>query len=407
MRFSDKNGIARRPASLAGRIGALKLPPPWVSTQGMIVGSLRPTLLFAVAALLAAALVPARAQMSGPGIAGGMGGSLPGVGAQFAPEGGGVSLGGQPLEDVPGGDGGSAPLSAPGVGETGQFELKLPPIGYAAPEQREQMAIPAGEITLSARLTDASEEIARGLIWRIFADKPQGDGKLPLIASAQGGTSVFRLEPGTYLIHAAFGRAGATKRITVGRDPMQEDMVLDAGGLKLDAVLSGGVRISPNKLKFSIYEAQVDSHGERPLIIPDVRPNAVVRLNAGTYHVVSTYGAVNAVIRADIRVEAGKLTEATVEHRAAQLTMKLVREEGGEAIADTSWSVLNDSGDIVRESVGAFSSMVLAEGNYTAIAKNRDHIYQKAFTVVAGRNQDVEVFAQESSEIGKDADPLD
>ena len=46
-----------------------------------------------------------------------------------------------------------------------------------------------------------------------------------------------------------------------------------------------------------------------------MKPNTVVRLNAGTYHVVSTYGAVNAVIRADIRVEAGKLTEATVNMR--------------------------------------------------------------------------------------------
>ena len=44
---------------------------------------------------------------------------------------------------------------------------------------------------------------------------------------------------------------------------------------------------------------------------------------------------------------------------------------GGEAIADTSWSVLTDSGDIIRESVGAFASMVLAEGDYAIVAKNR------------------------------------
>src|SRR5690606_31377869 len=140
-----------------------------------------------------------------------------------------------------------------------------------------------------------------------------------------------------------------------------------------------------------IYEAEVDVRVERALIIPDVSPNTVVRLNAGTYHVVSTYGAVNAVIRSDIRVEAGQLTEATVEHRAAQLTMKLVRDEGGEAIADTSWSVLTDTGDIVKEVVGAYASMVLAEGNYTAVAKNRDRIYQQDFEVVAGRNEDIEV----------------
>lgn len=266
---------------------------------------------------------------------------------------------------------------------------------YAPPvSDRPLPEITTGAITLAAQLISDGPDITRGLTWRIFKPVPGEDGKLPLIASAQGGTSVFQLDPGSYLIHASFGRAGATKRVTIGREPRRESLVLDAGGLKLDAMLSGGIRIPPEKLRFSIYDAAEDAEGERALILPDVSPNAVIRLNSGTYHVVSTYGTVNAVIRSDIRVEAGKLTEALVEHRAAQLTMKLVREAGGEAIADTSWSILTGSGDIVKESVGAFASMVLAEGNYTIIAKNRDRIYQRDFEVVAGRNEDVEVLAE-------------
>ena len=74
-------------------------------------------------------------------------------------------------------------------------------------------------------------------------------------------------------------------------------------------------------------------------------------------------------------------------------------EAGGEAIADTSWSLLNESGDPIKETVGAFASMVLAEGDYTIIAKNRDRIYQKDFTVVAGQNQEIEVVANESAAI--------
>ena len=66
-----------------------------------------------------------------------------------------------------------------------------------------------------------------------------------MVASAHGGTGVFQLEPGSYLVHASYGRAGATKRITVGKEAKRESLVLDAGGLKLDAVLSGGVRIPP------------------------------------------------------------------------------------------------------------------------------------------------------------------
>jgi hypothetical protein len=280
----------------------------------------------------------------------------------------------------------------------GVSDLKLPGISsYATPKGETSLALSGGgAITLSAQLTDKGSDITLGIVWRVF--KPEAvNGKLPMVASSHGGTAVFQLEPGSYLVHASYGRAGATKRITVGKDAKRESLVLDAGGLKLDAVLSGGVRIPPKKLRFSIYEGTAEANGDRALIIPDVEPNSVVRLNAGIYHVVSTYGAVNAVIRSDIRVEAGKLTEATVEHHAAEITMKLVRETGGEAIADTSWSLLNESGDPIKETVGAFASMVLAEGDYTIIAKNRDRIYQKDFTVVAGQNQEIEVLATEAA----------
>ncbi|MGN6466346.1 MAG: hypothetical protein ACTHLP_12765 [Rhizobiaceae bacterium] len=255
-----------------------------------------------------------------------------------------------------------------------------------------------GNVTLTAELIDKGPQVTHGLVWRVFGPQAGADGKLPLIASARGGTSVFQLDPGSYLVHASYGRAGATKRITVGKEPKKEVIVLDAGGLKLDAVLPTGGSIPSDKLRFSIYEAQPGADGERALIIPNVRADTIVRLNAGTYHVISKSGSVNAVIRSDIRVEAGKLTEATVEHRAAQLTMKLVREHGGEAIADTSWSVLTDSGDMVRESVGAFATMVLAEGDYTVVAKNRDHVYQRELTVEAGHNEEVEVLTSDTGQ---------
>ncbi|MAW86519.1 MAG: hypothetical protein CMJ42_08330 [Phyllobacteriaceae bacterium] len=278
----------------------------------------------------------------------------------------------------------------------------LPPINlpgiraYAPAPDSGPLAVRAGRLTLAATLVEGSEPIPRGMVWRVFLPTPGDDGQLPLVASAQGGSAGFDLAPGSYLVHAAFGRAGATKRVTINPgETRAETLVLDAGGLKLNAMLSGGVRIPAQKLKFSIYDIKEDENGDRALIIPDVKPGTVVRLNAGTYHVVSTYGSVNAVIRSDIRVESGKLTEAVVEHRAAQLTLKLVRERGGEAIADTSWVVMTEAGDIVRENVGAFASMVLAEGKYVIVAKNRDRIYQRDFTVVAGQNQDVEVMTAE------------
>jgi len=119
-----------------------------------------------------------------------------------------------------------------------------------------------------------------------------------------------------------------------------------------------------------------------------------VRLNAGTYHIISEYGGINATVRADLRVTAGQLTEATLQHRAAQITLKLVSEKGGEAIADTAWSIVSNQGAVVMESNRTFPTTVLASGSYTALARNGGKVYKRDFTVSAGANGDVEVLAK-------------
>jgi len=253
------------------------------------------------------------------------------------------------------------------------------------------------EVALEAKLTANGEAVQDGLSWYVFSPVAGSDGKLPLIASSQGGSADFQLAPGDYFVNVSFGRAGVTRKLTVPEDGTvgKQTMVLEAGGLLLNAVSGSDVRIRPDQLSFSIYSAEVREDGERGLVMADVPPNTVVRLNAGTYHIISEYGETNASIRADIQVEAGKLTEATIQHKAAQITFKLVSEAGGEAIADTAWSILTAAGDSVGESVSAFPTMVLAEGEYSAVARNKDKIYQRDFKVEAGKNTDVEVLMKD------------
>ncbi|MFC4625584.1 hypothetical protein ACFO1V_10205 [Daeguia caeni] len=290
-----------------------------------------------------------------------------------------------------------APLIGP-LPELPAQNLDIPGLGaYASPASPENNPlIQTTKLDLKARLTEDGGEIPSGLFWCVFSSDVGPDGQLPVVATAKGGSASFDLPAGSYLVHVSYGRAGATKRITLGNAPRQEVMVLDAGGMKLSAALPDGSRINSDLLRFSIYSG--DESNERSLIAPDIKPDTIVRLNSGTYHVVSNYGTANATIRADIRVDAGKLTEATVQHRAAEVTLKLVREHGGEALADTSWSILNASGDVVRESAGAYASLVLIEGDYVAIAKNKDHIYQRDFKVESGKNEEVEVLANAESE---------
>src|SRR5690349_15928537 len=99
------------------------------------------------------------------------------------------------------------------------LDLNLPSISSFAPSGEGDTPLAlggGGEVTLSAKLIEEGEDISRGLVWRVFGQQAGPDGKLPLIASSQGGTANFHLAPGGYLVHASYGRAGATKRITVG-----------------------------------------------------------------------------------------------------------------------------------------------------------------------------------------------
>jgi hypothetical protein len=275
---------------------------------------------------------------------------------------------------------------------------KMPKLNaFMAPGAPATGAAQLREVAFEAKMTSDGQPVQEGLSWYVFSPIPGADGKLPLVASSQGGSADFRLSPGDYFVNVSLGRAGATKKLSVpdSGNLQKQVMVLDAGGIVLNAVSGSDVRIPPNELSFSIYSSDVKEDGTRGLVMADVKPGTLIGLSAGTYHIVSEYGQVNAIIRADIQVEAGKVTEATIQHRAAKITLKLVSDAGGEAIADTAWSVLTSSGDIVAESVSAFPTMVLAEGQYTAVARNKDKIYQRDFTITAGQNTDVEVLLRE------------
>ncbi len=290
-------------------------------------------------------------------------------------------------------------LAFTGIASAQGVEVELPKLNLPKPGQKAkegnsaEKKLPVGSLRLSAKLTEDGLIILSGIIWRVFNAEAEADGKLTLIAKANGGSTEILLAPGEYLVHAAFGRAGATKRVIISDQPVEETLVLDAGGLALNATDSTNAAIPPFKLKFSIYEAEAAEDGERRLIVGAIAPGTVVRLSSGAYHIVSNYGTVNAIVRTDVRVEAGVITQATVQHRAAEVILKLVSETGGEALADTSWSVFTESGELLFESIGAYAPVVLAEGTYSAVAKHRERIFEQEIEIRSGQNREIEVLA--------------
>ncbi len=259
------------------------------------------------------------------------------------------------------------------------------------PKQKSELV----PVQLLAFLTADGQRIDRGLVWRIFTAKKNPDDRSELVTTNKSASPLVQLKPGAYHVNASFGRAHLTQKITVGQDDtkLTERFVINAGGLRLKAVIGDAVA-SRTSISYDIYEGERNQSGERELVLANARPELIIRLNAGIYHILSTYGDANAKVAADVTVEAGKLTEATVSHSAARVTFKLVERVGGEAIPGTQWIVKTDNGKVVKRSVGALPTHILAPGTYTIVGRQRGQDYQRKFQVVSGQSTEIEVLIQ-------------
>jgi hypothetical protein len=244
-------------------------------------------------------------------------------------------------------------------------------------------------VAASASYLTTNRPITSGLTWRVLREDANG-GPATIVARSTLASPVFTLEPGPYVLHAAYGYASGFKRITVPPSGnIAERVTLSAGALRLAGVI-GDRPIPPAAVTFSVF-VPLAGNSEGRLVAENVRAGDILRLPEGTYHVVSTHGDANAIRRADVRVESGQLVEATLHHRAAKATLKLVAQPGGEAFAGTAFTVLTPGGDVIREAIGAFPSVILAEGDYVLIARQGGQVHTHEFRIEAGFDRDIEV----------------
>lgn len=266
-------------------------------------------------------------------------------------------------------------------------------------------------LTLSASLGNAPQAIGSGLRWRVYRERAGDDGKHQLVSESSAASPVLNLAEGTYVVHVTYGLASAMKRLQVSGASMTDRLQINAGVLRVRSIL-GETALAPNRVNLNVYVPDRTGADAR-LIVSNARPGDLLRLPEGNYRVVSTYldkestgsmpapgaapNATNSVVSAELRVQTGRLTEATLRHSAATITLKLVNAAGAEALANTSFSVLTPGGDVIRELIGAFPSLVLAEGEYVVIARRNGKTYQKTFTVQSTMDRDEEILAAEQS----------
>jgi hypothetical protein len=298
---------------------------------------------------------------------------------------------------APGAGSAAAPAPAPSnsVAPKGPLLQSLPPVAAPGVQPHAAPAAPIvppgqGALAMSARFGRDLPAINGGLHWRVY--RTDQNGMPRVVKEDKGATPTFVLPPGAYVVNVGFGLASATKVLQVRNETVREVFEIPAGGLRIEGRV-GDAKIPPGQISFDLYKGSQFEPGDKRPIATAIMTDDLVLVPEGTYHIVSNYGDANATVRSDIRVQAGKLTDTTVNHRAAIITLKLVNERGGEARANTQWSVLTPGGDVIKESIGAFPRVILAEGEYRAIARNDNRTYEGEFRVVNGVDREVEIIA--------------
>lgn len=266
------------------------------------------------------------------------------------------------------------------------------PVPPPAPAPAPQVQLPV-PVTFKALVTEGGPKLQSGLTWRVFASKasPEGGG-YKLLSTHREAMPTAALLPGEYLVNAAYGLSNLTKKIKVetGRS-LEETFVLNTGGLKLAASLPNGESAPESAVKFDILSDEEDQFGNRNAILHNAKPGIIIRLNAGAYRVESHYGDANATVKCDVTVEPGKVTEATIKQTGAKTTFKLVQSLGGEALADTKWTILTSAGDVVKENAGALPTHILSPGSYAVVADHAGASYTRKFSLEAGEAKQIEV----------------
>ena len=265
------------------------------------------------------------------------------------------------------------------------------PIPYMPTESpKPQAPMPGGEhrVTLEARLVDGAAPLGDGVIWRVFGVQPGEDGELPLITTSRGGSASIALHSGDYLVHAAFGRAGATKRVTVLHD--QQVGIARAGRRRPEARRHRRRRRAnpprPPLLRDPAGECRRRPRHRRPA------GDAGAGAQAFRRHLSRHQPLRRDQRRGQGRHRGGGRQADRGRDAACRRRGDAEARLGGRRRSARQHQLdgITEAGATVHESVGAFPSLILAEGNYTAVADHQGKIDSRDFTIEPGVDRDIE-----------------
>ena len=251
-------------------------------------------------------------------------------------------------------------------------------------------------LRLRGQITSSTAPITRPIDWAAYKVEDAKADRWRKIASVATPVASISLPPGQYVVRATYGAARAAKVLVVKPGKrIDATFILNAGGLRVLPALAFMDTPKGVIAKHWIFGAVPSENGKRRLFAQSDLVGEVIRLNAGTYSLVSRFGNANAVVETDVTIRPGMLTEVEINHKVGLVTLRLSGAAQGNASGEpVKWQLVDSKGTIVFRAEGNETAQVLVPGSYRATAEYRGKSYSSDFAVEIGEKKTVEITAK-------------
>jgi len=273
------------------------------------------------------------------------------------------------------------------------------------------ITVPAGELTdyvfdmqvgymrVNGVATAGTDPLDNNMFYWVYENRKDLEGNRKEVTRSGSATDLFRLTAGEYFVVSRHGNAFADEVVTVTANSLTEVTIdLNVGYLKANAVMAeGGVPIDANMF-YWVYENKTDLEGNRKEVTRSGSASDVFRLSAGEYLLQSRHG--NAYVSEVITIDAGSLTEKTMNQNSAKLKVTPTMADGSSVASDTFWWVYEKEQDLqgnrkeVTRSGSKSDIFILPAGDYILAVRNAGEVQNSEVSLTPGQVLDLNVSIQ-------------
>jgi hypothetical protein len=283
----------------------------------------------------------------------------------------------------------------------GQYRLALQhglakaeiPVTVAAGEEKQAEAVMnSGQIRLTAVARPDGPPLDEAVFF-VYAE--DNSGNLRELARSELREAEFNLPAGRYRIAATYGLARVERDIALAAGAeLEEKLVLDAGGVKLTSLLSGGSAPLDRQLVYKVYALSAEQGNSTQSIATSAKPASTIFLKSGRYRVESQYGWHNCRQSRDVTVNAGEITDVVFEHRASEVRLRLAEAAGSPALGRVKWTLKYANGGTVLISQDNAPVLTLQAGSYQVVAQHGAKTYSRAFEALPNEVHIIELITE-------------